>query len=406
MGTNTYIGSMQGMVVLLIVALFTACTGGGQANVTSDLAPNRMVVQPSSLPLTEQLQRVCVSLGNQLAPALPANSCFAVLPLCDPDGGVRGVGEVLARGIEHDLLKRGLRGVDRRNIDKLLREIVFQEVFSADSATMRRARNILKAGVLIVGQTVHAGQEMLVEARAIDVSSGRIIAASGNEALASSALGQLLWYVRRPRSAKATGSLPPLALRYEFLSMDPYRERIILTDGSTVMSGQKFKVRVEANSDCYLYVLLYDSEGQANVLFPHESVSVPNEAKGGVTYEIPDGTKWYWFDDKPGLETFYIVGSYTPLENLKDILAKMQTAGQERVALSKAARKEIDSVMVKGMAPATSSNYRPKGFTIFVRGVGGVVDAGKEINQPYFHQIDSVVQGHATAVKKIVMKHR
>jgi hypothetical protein len=34
--------------------------------------------------------------------------------------------------------------------------------------------------------------------------------------------------------------------------------------------------------------------------------------RGWASYEIPDGNKWYWFDQNPGTETFYVVASYTP----------------------------------------------------------------------------------------------
>ena len=180
-----------------------------------------------------------------------------------------------------------------------------------------------------------------------------------------------------------------------------------MDDGSTVRSGQRFKIRVQPNSDCFLYVLLYDSAGKASVLFPHRKIQMNNEVRGGVGYEVPEGTKWYWFDEKPGTETFYIVTSYTPMRNLDAIVAKMERAGGQQVRLARSARKEIDEVIIRGMSPRGSKAYQPKGYDIANRGVGGIVDLG--FSRPVrtsSRPVDNVVAGHATVVKKVTLLHR
>lgn len=200
--------------------------------------------------------------------------------------------------------------------------------------------------------------------------------------------------------------MPPLALRYELVS--PARNGDIrLGDGATVRSGQKFNIRIQPNSDCRLYVLLYGSQGAAGVLFPHKKIALSNRARGGVSYEVPEAAKWYWFDNKPGKETFYIVAAYTPLKNLDEILARMQAASKPSARLAAAARKEIDTVVTRGMSARGGSAYRPKGYRIADRGVGGVVDLGWG---PRTHaatdKTDNVVEGYATVVKKVTLNHR
>jgi len=129
--------------------------------------------------------------------------------------------------------------------------------------------------------------------------------------------------------------------------------------------------------------------------------------RGGVSYEIPAGTKWYWFDDRPGAETFYLVASYTPLNNLDLLLSQMQQAGEKQVQAATAARDHIDKVVVRGMSSDTSRDYRPKGSTVMTRGVGGVVDIGWGASSTgSTAEMDNIVSGHATVVKKIVLNHR
>jgi hypothetical protein len=247
---------------------------------------------------------------------------------------------------------------------------------------------------------------VLLTAKALDAKTGQLLAAASNVALPADELGHLMWYVQRPAAQTAGGELPPLAIKHEFVAATDTGETR-LADGATVVSGQRFKIRVQSNSDCHLYVLLYDSQGAASVLFPHAEIGMSNEIRGGVSYEVPEGSKWYWFDRQTGTETFYIVGSYTPMEDLDQILAQMQQAGKKAVQLASAAKDKIDNAVARGMSSSTSAAYQPKGFTIGERGVGGVVDIGWGGTRPESTQsLDDVVVGHATVVKKIVLRHR
>jgi len=164
---------------------------------------------------------------------------------------------------------------------------------------------------------------------------------------------------------------------------------------------------VQPNSDCYLYVLLFDSRGRAGVLFPHHQIGLPNQVRGGVSYEIPEASKWYWFDDQPGQETFYLVASYKPLSELDELLGKMQQVGQKHPQLARDAQAHIDRTLTRGMSPETSAAHEPKGLTIRTRGVGGVVDIGWGSTPPARpEEMDQVVSGYATIVKKVVVHHR
>ncbi len=319
----------------------------------------------------------CDELVTPLLGRLAVEKKLAVLPLVDSDGGQRRLGALIADQITAQFVERGRSLVDRTHLNKLLSEIDLQLALTADPNTLQRAANLSGADVLIVGRTIDTGREVLLSVKAIDVTgrAGIVLGATGNVSLPREKLGRLMWYVRRPHTPHATGELPPLALRCELISPSEKGD-VRLDHGATVRSGQKFKIRILPNSDCWVYVLLYDSEGAASVLFPHQQIGLSNRVRGGVSYEFPAAAKWYWFDDKPGTETFYVVASYTPLKDLDRILAEMRDAGGRDVRLATAARKEIDTVITRGTVASGGSRYEPKGYRIGPRGVGGVVDVG------------------------------
>ena len=405
---------MKPIIISLLILFSAGLVGCEEPKTQKQTSPKARETEPVSqvvpaakpkkqATLSEQLSAACVKLAKPLANQATGKK-VAVLPLEDSDGGVRRLGVLLAEGMEQELLKRGAKLVDRQSLEKLLAERDFQISLLDSASESQKAGKLLGADVLIVGKTISAGNEVLLSARAIDTRTGRMLAAAKGQGLSKSKLDELMWYVHRPVKTTGHGELPPLSLRYELVTpVGPGEAR--LAEGSTVRSGQRFKIRVQPNSDCHLYILLYDSQGQASVLFPHKKIGMSNEVRGGVSYEIPEATKWYWFDEKTGQETFYIVASYTPIQELGDILAKMQQAGKGQVQLASRAKEEISQIMTRGMSSSGSARYLPKGYKVSTRGVGGVVEIAPstEIDSG---GVDRIVTGFATVVKKVVIQHR
>lgn len=316
------------------------------------------------------------------------------------------MGALAAEEIQRQLLNKGVKLADRQNLDVVLGEKDLQIASLSKADEAKHAGKLANADVLLLGTITGTGEHVLLSAKLLDVATGQPIAISQAHPIPANALGQLMWYVRRPTASNASGELPPLSLRYEFISPVGTAETA-LADGTTVVSGQRFKIRVQPNSDCYLYILLYDSEGHASVLFPNGKISLANDVRGGVSYEIPEGGKWYWFDDRPGKETFFVVASYTPLNDLDQLLAKMQQAGEQQVQLAAAAQEQINKVATRGMSASSSTEYQPQGMTVRTRGVGGVVDIGwGSPTKPSDAEMENIVSGHATVVKKVVLNHR
>jgi hypothetical protein len=360
--------------------------------------------QPAGDPLADT-RTACEAIISELSGQLPTDKTIAVLPFVDVDAGVRRLGVLAADEVQRILLASGRRLADRQHLNAVLAERDMQLALLSTADAAKRAGELAGADLLLMGFLTEAGRSVLVSGKVVSVQTGRPIAISKSYSIPAAGLGQLMWYVRRPANDRVDAELPPLAIRYDFVISGPGGE-VVLPDGATVATGQRFKIRVMPNSDCSLHVLLYDSQGQATVLFPHEKIALATQVRGGVSYEIPDGKKWYWFDEKPGIETFYLVASYTPLTDLARLVAAMRQAGQSNARAAAAARDHIDKVVARGMSAGTSADYRPKGATVKDRGVGGIVDIGWGASARAAAEMDNVVSGHATVVKKVVLNHR
>jgi hypothetical protein len=246
---------------LLLLATAFACN-----NKLGPPSPAQMAI-PGAPALTQAIQKATDELASQLASKLEKNKRVCVLPLSDGDGGVRELGFVLARSMEHKLLADGFKMADRTLANQVLTEIDFRTAFSEDPKAVADSTALKGVDVLIGGMANVAGEEVVLSAKAVDLRT-RIAATTDLVPLSSSNLRPLLRVVIRGATGKG-GDLPPLAVRYEFPSSTD-RGEVRLAHGSTVLSGQKFRVRVQANADCYLYLLLYASQEKAEVLFPHE----------------------------------------------------------------------------------------------------------------------------------------
>jgi uncharacterized protein DUF4384 len=85
-------------------------------------------------------------------------------------------------------------------------------------------------------------------------------------------------------------------------------------------SGDRIRLRVTANDDGYLYVILRGSSGVWKPLFPAKGVEGgSNRVIGGRSYEIPQGHV-FTFDDQPGEEKLFVIVSRTPVDDLESLI--------------------------------------------------------------------------------------
>jgi hypothetical protein len=111
----------------------------------------------------------------------------------------------------------------------------------------------------------------------------------------------------------------PLGLRYSILKREG-GESVEVTPGAVFRSGDRIRLRVEANSDGYLYIVHRGSSGVWKPLFPSSEVAGgSNKIEKGKSYEIPSGYV-FTFDEQPGEEKLFIVLSRRTESDLEGLI--------------------------------------------------------------------------------------
>lgn len=165
-------------------------------------------------------------------------------------------------------------------------------------------------------------------------------------------------------------------------------EEIVIKNGSTLKSNDNFKVYIRTTQDCYVYVLMFDSEGKASMLFPGMGGS-NNRVKGNRNYQVPAGNDWFYLDEKTGTETIYVLADINPMTDIDRLLADMDRKGSRQ-------QKEDSQKILTQVA-------------VLKRGVGGVSNgkpmAFKTSDGNTIQNVTQVVKGRGSLVWSVSFKH-
>lgn len=165
-------------------------------------------------------------------------------------------------------------------------------------------------------------------------------------------------------------------------------EEVLIKNGSTLKSNDNFQVNVKTSKDCYVYVLLFDSEGKAGLLFPGMAGS-NNRVTANKVYQIPAGNKWFFLDDKTGTENIYIIADVNPMTDIDHLLADMERKGNRQ-------QKDDSQKILTQVA-------------VLKRGVGGVSSgkpmAFKTSDGDTISNVTQIVKGKGSLVWSVSFKH-
>lgn len=132
--------------------------------------------------------------------------------------------------------------------------------------------------------------------------------------MAGLAFGQKIRVVdgNPPETAKARGDAFQAAVMLQDSGRQSYREASL---DESFFDGQRFRLRVTASQDGYLYVLCENSQKTAVMLYPNESSSSDNTVTRSRRVTIPDRA-WFQFDEEPGTEHVYVILAANPIADL------------------------------------------------------------------------------------------
>lgn len=122
----------------------------------------------------------------------------------------------------------------------------------------------------------------------------------------------------------------------------------VLKDGGTNKeAGDRFKIVVRTNCDCYLYITTIDGSGWAEPVFPTHDGKIQNPVKKDQEYAFPADGHWYTLDQVKGIETFFVVASANRRQDLEESFA--QLSAEKRPDVKIVAKVEEPPVIPRGV---------------------------------------------------------
>ncbi len=123
-----------------------------------------------------------------------------------------------------------------------------------------------------------------------------------------------------PVVATSEMSYGPLGLRYSFLKYDSPDHFEEVDADSVFHSGDRMRIRLEANDTAYLYMVMQGTSGTWRVMFPSaEYDNGDNRVRAGIVYDLPRNTR-FAFTGKPGTERIFLVLSRQPVADLDELI--------------------------------------------------------------------------------------
>jgi len=137
------------------------------------------------------------------------------------------------------------------------------------------------------------------------------------------------------------------------------KEVVLMNDGEALKdggtnpeAGDRFKVVVRLNCDCYLYIMAIDGSGWAEPVFPKKDGKTANPLKKDQEYAFPEGPHWFTLDQIKGIESFFVVGAVSQRSDLEESFA--QIGAEKRPETKIVAHVEEAPVIPRGVASVST----------------------------------------------------
>ncbi|MEE9225028.1 MAG: DUF4384 domain-containing protein [Bacteroidota bacterium] len=156
--------------------------------------------------------------------------------------------------------------------------------------------------------------------------------------------------------------------------LDPSgRKKVVSIGRDTVLaSGDQFKLYVQPVTNCYVYMIWYDSKKDLHMMFPYDFEQFSTDWVEGKNYYIPKGREWYELDENKGREVLYLLAAKDRLKELEKLLEQYATAPADEKEVAKArVLNEVRNVR-KRFRKHTTFAEKPVIIAGNVRGTGGV----------------------------------
>lgn len=318
----------HGWLIWVWVGLVPMTALAGEPNV-GQAAPRDAVVLE-----LDRVEPLVQHVAGVLVERVGDTSVIAVLPFADSSGTVEAGGRLLQHSLEKELIRRKLKLVDRDHLDKVLRERDLQLAELNRGQAVQAVGRLAGADVLVIGTLLKMDGRTFASVRAVEVKTTRLLAATEPRAL-----------VARPTSGgtpDATVVNPPtepdpLALHWQLKRLTAGGQ-VPLDDGARVAGGDAVRLHLRVDRQAWVYVVLLDSAGQLQLLFPSVDIARSNRLAAGKPVTVPGGSSWFVLDELPGREQFFVLAGAEPIDDLDRLIDHLnRSAPVQRIRLGRRA---------------------------------------------------------------------
>jgi len=157
-----------------------------------------------------------------------------------------------------------------------------------------------------------------------------------------------------------------------------------LTQDTVLHTGDQFKMLIQLQRPCFVYVLYHNAEQSVDLLFPSTLQQFETDYVLGKRYALPPNEDWYTLTPPAGRETIYILASATRLTALEALLTAAAAATPaEQSSLTARILAEIRAL--RPGRPVATGGERPVRIGGRVRGTTDLGDFAVEIHAPTFY---------------------
>ena len=155
-----------------------------------------------------------------------------------------------------------------------------------------------------------------------------------------------------------------------------FKERV------NISQGDLFKIHVQPLDHAYIYLLLQDTQGDLQRLFPESFDEFARASYLTTRYFIPEGENWFTLDNAKGTERFHLLASRDRLAKLETLVRSFEKAGAAGKAAAREAvldeiarlRKEHSQLTIAAEKPVTVAGGT-RGINTAVQKVATRIDA-------------------------------
>jgi hypothetical protein len=175
-----------------------------------------------------------------------------------------------------------------------------------------------------------------------------------------------------------------------------------ITHDTALKTGDRLKMMVELQKDCFVYVIYFGAQDQVKLLFPYSLSQFTTDYQVGKRYYIPQGSPWFELDQNVGSESFHLLASAQRLKGLETFLTQYESAeAQKKPEVAKQILAEIRDVKKQNREFAATAE-RPVNIGGNVRGM----EKHQGVTGPDVAGIAQEITGSGFYSRAFTLEHR